>query len=45
VARGGKRVGAGRKAGSVTTRNRETAEKAVAAGVSMLDIMIGNALH
>lgn len=40
MARGGKREGAGRKAGSVTTRTRETADKAAAEGLTPLEYML-----
>ena len=43
MARGGKRPGAGRKAGTVseaTQRRKATAEKALADGVSPLDVML-----
>lgn len=36
---GGKRAGAGRKPGSRTLRTREFAEKALAAGISPLEVM------
>lgn len=38
--RGGKREGAGRKAGSVTRRSREAAERAVESGITPLDYML-----
>lgn len=38
---GGKRNGAGRKAGSVTTRTRETADRAAAEGLTPLDYLLG----
>lgn len=38
--RGGARKGAGRKAGSATTKTREIADKAVAAGISPLEVML-----
>jgi len=38
--RGGKRDGAGRKAGSLTTRTRELVEKARDAGLTPLDYML-----
>lgn len=40
MARGGKREGAGRKAGSVTTKTRETADKAVEEGLTPLEYML-----
>lgn len=40
MARGGKREGAGRKAGSVTTKTRETADRAAAEGLTPLDYML-----
>jgi hypothetical protein len=40
--RGGKREHAGRKAGSLTKRNRETAEQAIATGKTPLDVMLAN---
>lgn len=40
MARGGKREGAGRKAGSVTTKTRETADRAVAEGLTPLEYML-----
>lgn len=42
MARGGKRVGAGRKAGSVTKKNREIAAQALKSGVTPLDVMLDN---
>ena len=41
MARGGKRTGAGRKAGSTTKRTREIANMALDAGVSPLEFMLG----
>lgn len=38
--RGGKRKGAGRKAGSATTRTREIADKAMADGITPLEFML-----
>lgn len=38
--RGGKRAGAGRKAGSATKRTREIADKAAAQGVTPLEVML-----
>lgn len=40
MARGGKREGAGRKAGSVTTKTRETADKAASEGLTPLEYML-----
>jgi hypothetical protein len=40
MARGGKREGAGRKAGSVTAKTREVADKAAAEGLTPLDYML-----
>lgn len=40
MARGGKREGAGRPTGAVTKRTRETAEAAVAAGLTPLEFML-----
>lgn len=40
MARGGKREGAGRKAGSITKRTRELTEAALADGISPLDFML-----
>jgi hypothetical protein len=45
VARGGKREGAGRKKGSLTVRTQEVAARAVAEGVTPLDIMLQNMRH
>lgn len=42
MGRGGKRSGAGRKVGSVTTKTREIAEQAIAEGKTPLDVMLGN---
>lgn len=38
--RGGKRVGAGRKAGSATKKTREIADKAAASGITPLEVML-----
>lgn len=38
--RGGKRDGAGRKVGAVTSRTREIADKAAAGGLTPLDYML-----
>lgn len=40
MARGGARQGAGRKRGSVTTKTREIAEKAMAEGMTPLEVML-----
>jgi hypothetical protein len=45
MARGGKREGAGRKVGALTKRTRETAERALAEGMSPLDVMLDNMRH
>lgn len=45
MARGGKREGAGRKAGSVTTKTREVAERVLATGMTPLEVMIDNMRH
>ena len=45
MARGGKRVGAGRKQGSLTTRTRKVAEKAAATGQTPLEVMLENMRH
>lgn len=45
MARGGKRVGAGRKAGSLTKRTRAIAEQAAAEGKAPLEIMLDNMRH
>lgn len=42
---GGKREGAGRKVGSVTTKTREIAERSLATGMSPLEVMIDNMRH
>lgn len=39
---GGKRAGAGRKPGAVTVRTRQIAEKAIAEGITPLDVMLDN---
>lgn len=41
MARGGKREGAGRKAGAATTRTRQIADAASAEGVTPLEYMLG----
>lgn len=43
MSRGGKRAGAGRKSGSASKRTREIADRAVAEGVTPLEIMLGAA--
>lgn len=43
--RGGKREGSGRKVGTLTTRTREVAEKAIASGMTPLDVMLQNMVH
>jgi hypothetical protein len=40
MARGGKRAGAGRKAGSATRRTREIADQAAAEGITPLEVML-----
>ena len=45
MASGGKRVGAGRKRGSLTKRTREVAEQAMATGKTPLEVMIDNMRH
>src|SRR4051812_1400859 len=45
MAHGGKRSGAGRKQGALTTRTRLIAERAVADGCSPLDVMLTNMRH
>jgi hypothetical protein len=45
MARGGKREGAGRPAGSVTKRTREIADRALAEGKSPLEVMLDNMRH
>ena len=45
MARGGKREGAGRPAGAITKRTREVAERALAEGMSPLDVMLDNMRH
>lgn len=42
---GGKRVGAGRRQGSLAKRTREVAEKAVAEGKTPLEVMLDNMRH
>lgn len=45
MARGGKRDGAGRPTGAVTKRTREAAERALATGMTPLDVMLDNMRH
>lgn len=46
MARGGKRIGAGRKAGAATKKTRAIAERvATDGGLTMLEIMVGNARY
>lgn len=45
MARGGAREGSGRKTGAVTKRTREIADKALAAGISPLEVMLDNMRH
>lgn len=45
MARGGKREGAGRPAGAITQRTREVAERALATGMTPLDVMLDNMRH
>lgn len=40
MARGGTRIGAGRKAGSATKRTREIADAAFAGGITPLEVML-----
>lgn len=40
MAAGGKRKGAGRKAGAVTTKTREIAETAIKQGITPLEVML-----
>lgn len=42
---GGRRLGAGRKTGSLTKRTRDIAERAAAQGKTPLEIMLANMLH
>lgn len=42
ASRGGKRDGAGRKAGAATIRTREVADKAMSQGVTPLEVMMDN---
>jgi len=43
--RGGKREGAGRKAGSLAVRTRKIAERAIAEGKAPLEVMLDNMRH
>lgn len=45
MAHGGKRTGAGRPAGAVTTRTREIADRALAEGKTPLEVMLDNMRH
>lgn len=45
MSHGGKRSGAGRKAGAVTKRTREVAERALADGKAPLEVMLDNMRH
>lgn len=45
MARGGKREGAGRPSGALTTRTRAVAERALAEGKSPLEVMLDNMRH
>jgi hypothetical protein len=45
MARGGRRVGAGRKAAAATKRTREIANQAAAAGKMPLEVMLDNMRH
>jgi hypothetical protein len=45
LAHGGKRVGAGRKPGSLTTKTREIASKAAEEGITPLEVMLQNMRH
>jgi hypothetical protein len=45
MAHGGKREGAGRKPGSLATRTREVAERALAEGKAPLEVMLDNMRH
>lgn len=40
MARGGKRTGAGRKAGAANTKTREIADKAATDGITPLEVML-----
>lgn len=45
MARGGKREGAGRKPGALTRRTQEVAARAVATGMTPLEVMLENMQH
>lgn len=45
MAHGGRREGAGRKAGALTERTREVAERAIAEGKAPLEVMLDNMRH
>lgn len=45
MSRGGKREGAGRKAGALTKRTRSVAERATTEGKSPLEVMLDNMRH
>ena len=45
MASGGRRIGAGRKAGAATTRTRAIADKAAETGILPLDVMLDNMRH
>lgn len=45
MSHGGKRSGAGRKAGAVTKRTREVADRALAEGKAPLEVMLDNMRH
>lgn len=45
MGQGGKRVGAGRKPGSLAKRTRQIAEEAAATGKAPLEVMLGNMRH
>lgn len=45
MARGGKREGSGRKVGSLTTKTRDVAERAITEGKTPLEVMLDNMRH
>ena len=45
MSHGGKRAGAGRKVGEVTKKTRAIAERAIAEGISPLEVMLNNMRH
>ncbi|MET3409480.1 hypothetical protein [Methylobacterium sp. 1030] len=45
MAGGGRRPGAGRKPGSATTKTREIAERAIAEGITPLEVMLTAMRH